>query len=90
MFNPKPKSYARMLWSHLIAGGGALRQRLTSAIAVSWWVWVAAVLIYAYWSVRTYQPPGEPRWLGLTIHVTAFAAVAMLVRAWFVINFLPE
>jgi hypothetical protein len=89
MFTPDPKSYTHILWSQLVSVGAALRQRLTSAVAVSWWAWIAAVAAFAIWTARTYQSP-EPRWFGMLVHVTTFAVVSMLIRAWIVINILPE
>jgi hypothetical protein len=47
------------------------------------------VVGFALWTEFHYRSP-EPVWLGMTIHVTTFALLMMVARAWVVLNFFPE
>ena len=58
-------------------------------VTLSWLIWTAFVLGFAIWTEFHYRSP-EPVWLGETIHVTTFALLMMVARAWIVINFFPE
>jgi uncharacterized protein (DUF983 family) len=58
-------------------------------VALSWLIWAAFVVGFALWTEFHYRSP-EPVWLGMTIHVTTFALLMMVARAWVVLNFFPE
>lgn len=49
---------------------------------LSWLVWLLAVAGFALWTLRSYQAPASPAWVGMTIHTTVFAIWGLIAREW--------
>ena len=56
--------------------------------ALSWFVWLVSVVVFALWTRFHYRAPAGPAWIGMTIHTTVFAIWMLVVREWLLIRLL--
>ena len=62
------------------------RYRLEEAL--SWLLWLIAVLVFAWWTLGHYQPPAGPAWIGQTIRTAVFAIWTQIVREYVILRLL--
>jgi len=54
--------------------------------ALSWLVWLVAVVAFAIWTFAQYRAPAEPSWIGMLIRTTVFAIWTLVAREWFAVR----
>jgi hypothetical protein len=67
-----------IIWRHHLEG------------ALSWLLWLLAVMVFAVWILRHYQPPAAPAWIGQTIRTTVFAIWMLIIREYVVLRLLKD
>jgi len=58
--------------------------------ALSWLLWLLAVIVFAIWVLRHYRPPVPPIWIGQTIRTTVFAIWMLIIRECIVLRLLKD
>ena len=56
--------------------------------ALSWLLWLFAVLAFAWWVLRHYQAPAGPIWIGQTVRTAVFAIWTQVVREYIILRWL--